>query len=127
MRSSTFHALIGLVSLTAAAPAGHIRRANDLGHQVKAPINARQAYPTGTAIYPTGTAPPVPISTRSASCPVDGAVVCNGPNYFGLCNFGSVVWQRVSDGTACADGEVVGTGIYAVPAATSTAVAYHKA
>ncbi|KAK4615304.1 hypothetical protein CLAFUW4_09879 [Fulvia fulva] len=127
MKPSTFVSLVSFTTLAAAAPADHIRRANDIGHQVKAPINARQAYPTGTAIYPTGTAPPVPISTGSASCPVDGAVVCNGPNYFGLCNFGSVVWQRVSDGTACVDGQIVGTGIYGVPAPTASGGAYYKA
>lgn len=148
MKTSIFAGLVGLTALASAAPADNIRRANDLGHQVKAPLDARQVYgyPTGTGVafqpipyptglapsyppipYPTGVAPslaPVPIPTGSSTCPVDGAVVCNGPNLFGLCNFGQVVWQPVALGTACEDGKIVGTGIYAVPEPTAVTSAY---
>ncbi|KAK4499858.1 hypothetical protein PRZ48_008044 [Zasmidium cellare] len=154
MKSSIFTSLIGLTALVSAAPADNIRRANDLGHEAKAPLDARQAgyaYPTGTGYsfrpipyptgyssslasslppipYPTGAIPSypsVPVPTGSSTCPVDGAVVCNGPNLFGLCNFGHVVWQSVALGTACEDGKIVGTGIYAVPG--PTAVSAYKA
>ncbi|KAF2168851.1 hypothetical protein M409DRAFT_52852 [Zasmidium cellare ATCC 36951] len=155
MKSSIFAGLIGLTILASAAPADNIRRANDIGHEAKAPLDARQVgypYPTGTGLYtfrpipyptgyssslsvsslppipyPTGVAPsypPVPVATGSSTCPVDGAVVCNGPNLFGLCNFGHVVWQSVALGTACEDGKIVGTGIYAVPGPTAVASSY---
>lgn len=48
-------------------------------------------------------------------CPKDGALVCNGPNEFGLCNFGQVVWQPVAPGTACKNDGIIGVGIYAIP------------
>lgn len=138
MKSAFLAGLVGLTALASAAPADNIRRANDLGHEVKAPLDARQAYgtglpyPTGTGVpfrpipYPTGAPsyPAVPVPTGSSSCPVDGAVVCNGPNLFGLCNFGHVVWQQVALGTACEGGKIVGTGIYAIPGPTATASAY---
>lgn len=138
MKSAFLAGLVGLTALASAAPADNIRRANDLGHEVKAPLDARQAYgtglpyPTGTGVpfrpipYPTGAPsyPAVPVPTGSSTCPVDGAVVCNGPNLFGLCNFGHVVWQQVALGTACEDGKIVGTGIYAIPGPTATASAY---
>ncbi|KAF2173358.1 hypothetical protein M409DRAFT_15643 [Zasmidium cellare ATCC 36951] len=41
------------------------------------------------------------------SCPVDGALVCNGADYFGLCNFGKIdFWSHVAAGTACRDGKI---------------------
>lgn len=46
------------------------------------------------------TAAAYPLQARS-SCSVDGALVCNGASQFALCNAGNVVWQAVSDGTAC--------------------------
>ena len=74
------------------------------------------AYPTNTAAAPI--APIVsPLhsnstsssssNTTSTACPTDGALVCNGPTLFGLCNFGSVVWQPVAAGTTCTNGAIV--------------------
>ncbi|KAI5358519.1 hypothetical protein Slin15195_G109670 [Septoria linicola] len=123
MRLSTTTILSGLLALASAAPTrDHIRRdINDPGHKVEAPSRVYAAYPTGTAaIYPTGTGRPiVPTPTGTTSCPVDGAVVCNGPELFGLCNFGSVVFQPVAAGTACENGKIVGTGIYEMPTAAA--------
>lgn len=67
---------------------------------------------TGPAVgVPTSPAvPSVPSngtpSTGGNSCSENGAVVCNGPKQFGLCNNGEVVWQAVAEGTTCADGKI---------------------
>lgn len=42
----------------------------------------------------------------SSTCTSNGAVVCNGPTQFGLCNNGSVVWQAVAAGTTCSNGTI---------------------
>ncbi|KAG9205151.1 hypothetical protein G6514_008728 [Epicoccum nigrum] len=42
----------------------------------------------------------------SGTCTTNGAVVCNGPTQFGLCNNGSVVWQAVAAGTTCSNGTI---------------------
>ena len=84
----------------------------------------RSVVPTGTAYYPsasgssapyatgalyaTGTVPAYAASTGGVACPTDGAVVCNGPSQFGICNFGKVsVFQPVAAGTQCVDGKIV--------------------
>lgn len=41
------------------------------------------------------------------ACSENGALVCNGPTLFGTCNYGSVVYQPVADGTVCKDGKIV--------------------
>lgn len=41
------------------------------------------------------------------ACSNNGALVCNGPSLFGTCNYGSVVYQSVADGTICEDGKIV--------------------
>lgn len=81
-------------------------------------------YPHHPHPQPTGTAPSISISTStststsistssaSPSCSPNGELLCNGPSQFGLCNWGQVVWQNVSLGTACIDGQIVGVGIY---------------
>lgn len=42
----------------------------------------------------------------TGSCTTNGAIVCNGESQFGLCNFGSVVWQDVAAGTTCQNGQI---------------------
>jgi len=46
-------------------------------------------------------------SASIATCPADGAVVCNGTDQFGVCDNGKVVWQAVAAGTKCQGGKVV--------------------
>jgi hypothetical protein len=64
-----------------------------------------------SAASPTGS----PSSSSSASnaaagsfttCTTEGAVVCNGTDQFGLCDHGSVVWQKVASGTTCSNGSI---------------------
>ncbi|KAH9827153.1 DUF605 multi-domain protein [Teratosphaeria destructans] len=55
----------------------------------------------------TGTAPSDPCATVS-----DGALVCNGEDYYGLCNEGNVIWQPVANGTACVDGAITWASWY---------------
>jgi len=39
-------------------------------------------------------------------CTTNGAVLCNGPTQFGLCDNGKVVWQPVAAGTTCSNGQI---------------------
>lgn len=77
-----------------------------------APVTSASVTATATT---TGSA-----STSTASCSPNGAVICNGPTQFGLCNFGKVIFQNVALGTNCIGGKIVGTGIYAQTLATMT-------
>ncbi|KAF2484704.1 hypothetical protein BDY17DRAFT_296164 [Neohortaea acidophila] len=63
-----------------------------------------------TAARPTRTYPWQPTSTVSTTCSPNGAVICNGPHQYGLCNFGSVIFQPVALGTICYKGAVVAAG-----------------
>lgn len=50
-------------------------------------------------------AAPAP-SPSSGACSDNGKLVCNGKDYFAICNWGVAVWQKVSEGTCCIDGEI---------------------
>ncbi len=63
------------------------------------------AAPTGGS-GATPTTAPGSGSGGSGTCTTDGAIVCNGPTQFGLCNKGSVVWQAVAAGTTCSNGTI---------------------
>jgi hypothetical protein len=113
----TITALLGLSALVAtAAPVDEqIKRFPIRRQAASTGLSSGYAAPTGTAygtaystgaLYPTGTAAPYPISTGT-SCSPNGAVVCNGPSQFGLCNFGKVTFGPVAAGTKCVDGEIV--------------------
>ncbi|EME45679.1 hypothetical protein DOTSEDRAFT_171250 [Dothistroma septosporum NZE10] len=76
-----------------------------------------------TATSKVSTTSPAPAVAGRVACPAgtkDGALVCNGDSMFGLCNFGYVIYQKVALGTACRNGKIVGTGIYAGVPATSS-------
>ncbi|KAI4728317.1 hypothetical protein E4T49_03964 [Aureobasidium sp. EXF-10728] len=65
-----------------------------------------------SATYLPSSSPSMPSTipgpySNSTSCTTNGALVCNGPTQFGLCNFGQVIWQPVAPGTACEDGQIV--------------------
>lgn len=132
----------GLATLAAASPMNVVRRQDDTSPDVApypydssdsgaaSPSGAYYPYPSPSGIatpsgayYPVGTEASVPYPTGQASCPTDGAIVCNGPSQFGLCNFGQVVWQQAAAGTQCQDGQIVfapgygtaASGVAAVP------------
>jgi hypothetical protein len=73
---------------------------------------AAASKPTATApAAGTGASGAAPTSAPAAggssgTCTTNGAVVCNGPTQFGLCNNGSVVWQAVAAGTTCSNGTI---------------------
>jgi hypothetical protein len=73
---------------------------------------AAASKPTATApAAGTGASGAAPTSAPAAggssgTCTSNGAVVCNGPTQFGLCNNGSVVWQAVAAGTTCSNGTI---------------------
>jgi hypothetical protein len=66
------------------------------------------AAPSGSSSSSSGSSSSSSSSTAGSSgqCTTDGAVICNGPTQFGLCNGGSVVWQATAAGTQCSNGVV---------------------
>ncbi|KAF2274913.1 uncharacterized protein EI97DRAFT_380413 [Westerdykella ornata] len=79
--------------------------------QTSVPSNPGGIFAPGASNAPQSTTTTLPQPTGtpnngSASCPTDGAIVCNGESQFGLCNHGSVVWQAVAAGTACRNGVI---------------------
>ena len=56
--------------------------------------------------------PPAPTvedaKPSSGTCSNNGQVVCNGKDYFAICNYGTAVWQKVAKSSWCEDGKVVG-------------------
>lgn len=54
----------------------------------------------------TPVAEPIPNIIYGA-CPENGALVCNGPTLFGTCNYGSIVYHSVAEGTVCKDGKII--------------------
>lgn len=73
-------------------------------HGSGSPSEGFQGPPPGV---PMPTAVPVPRPIGHATCPINGKLVCNGPDQWGLCNWGQVQFQRVAAGTQCLDGEIV--------------------
>lgn len=66
-----------------------------------------------TSSSPASATSPATVTGR-VQCPAgtkDGALVCNGDDQFGRCNFGNVIFQKVASGTACRNGKIVATGI----------------
>lgn len=61
---------------------------------------------TGSPAAPTGAPSTGAPSAGGNACSQNGAIVCNGPTQFGLCNNGSVVWQAVAAGTTCSNGAI---------------------
>lgn len=99
--------LAGLSALAAASP---IHKPESTG--VTPPFPVGSGSPPPEFPVPTGaprpTAVPVPRpSGTSAACPTNGQLVCNGPDQWGLCNWGQVQFQKVAAGTQCLDGEIV--------------------
>ncbi|KAF2771669.1 hypothetical protein EJ03DRAFT_21467 [Teratosphaeria nubilosa] len=67
--------------------------------------------------FSTATTAPSPTTTGTASSDpcatvANGALVCNGESYYGLCNDGNVIWQPVANGTACVDGAITWASWY---------------
>lgn len=128
MKTSSGIATFGLMALAAAAPADVVRRqaptaayvssyavgTGSAGYYPSTFGTASGYYPTGTgAAYPTGTGPAIPIGTGTP-CSNNGEVVCSSDGtQFGLCNFGTVSFQPVADGTSCKDGKIDFSDAYA--------------
>jgi len=61
----------------------------------------------GSTSSPTGSSSSSNGATGSSNtCTTEGAIVCNGPDQFGLCNHGNVLWQDVAGGTTCSNGSI---------------------
>ena len=70
------------------------------------------AAASSTSTTSTPLPPSIPSSapapyTNNTTCPTNGALLCNGPTQYGLCNFGSVIWQPVAPGTSCVNSQIV--------------------
>lgn len=63
--------------------------------------------PLPSSTSATGSSPSGSSGSGDTTCSTNGAVVCNGTDQFGICNFGSVVWQDVAAGTTCSNGQIV--------------------
>jgi hypothetical protein len=61
--------------------------------------------PAASASAPA-TAVPTSSGGGNTGCTTNGAVLCNGPTQFGLCDDGKVVWQPVAAGTTCSNGQI---------------------
>ena len=64
-----------------------------------APAAPGKAQPSSVPVPPTGT-------TGNNSCPVDGAVVCQGTTKFAICDRGYANWMDVAAGTTCSNGMI---------------------
>lgn len=71
------------------------------------PANFAEASAVPTQTTPLGT----PAATPGGPCNASnsGQIVCNGTDQFGVCNWGSVVWQAVAAGTTCENGSIKAT------------------
>ena len=61
--------------------------------------------PAASASAPAAAAP-TSSGGGNTGCTTNGAVLCNGPTQFGLCDDGKVVWQPVAAGTTCSNGQI---------------------
>ena len=99
MLTSTFRTILTVTAPMAPAPATS-------QNNVSAAPSAKP--PATTAPQPSPAPAPAPGSGSSTgnACSPHGSIVCNGETQFGICNFGSVVWQDVAAGTKCKDGVI---------------------
>jgi hypothetical protein len=102
---STFSTMTVPASSSAAPPYPTLSPTIDQG--VSGPSTGAAA-PSGSSSSSSGSSSSSSSSTAGSSgqCTTDGAVICNGPTQFGLCNGGSVVWQATAAGTQCSNGVV---------------------
>lgn len=75
------------------------------------PAATTPAAGTGGAGAAPTSAPAVGGSS-SGTCSTNGAVVCNGPTQFGLCDNGKVVFMPVAAGTTCSNGTIQKRGYH---------------
>ena len=95
-------------SSSAAAPPAYPTLSPSMGQGVSGPSSgASAASPTGSSSSSSSSSPSNgSAGSSSTACTTEGAVVCNGTDQFGLCNHGSVVWQKVASGTTCSNGSI---------------------
>jgi hypothetical protein len=91
------------VPASSAAASAYPTLSPSLGEGVSGPSSGSAATPSGS---PSSSGNSSGSANTSGQCSTDGAVVCNGPTQFGLCNDGSVVWQAVAAGTTCFNGSI---------------------
>jgi hypothetical protein len=99
--ASTLHTMVTITSVTSPSTSSSTATANPspiASANPKAP-----AFPSKTpALAPAPSTGP----TNGPTCSPNGTLVCNGETQFGLCNWGTVVWQPVAAGTKCQDGKI---------------------
>ena len=115
MQTSNPGIMTGYPPTSSAAPSAAPSSVASSAAPSAAPSSAAPSMPVGT-VQPTPavSATPVPAAPSagdSATCSVDGALVCNGPDQWGLCNFNTVIWQPVAAGTTCTNGQIMKRGI----------------
>lgn len=73
-------------------------------------VTGAPSAPAGTGSSPQPTSPSA--GAGGETCSENGAIVCNGPTQFGICNNGNVVWQQVAAGTTCSNGAIQKRGYH---------------
>lgn len=102
--SSTFQTMTIPASSAAqssAAPPTYPTLSPSMGEGVSGPSSGGStASPTGSSSSYNGA------TGSSTTCTTEGEIVCSGSDTFGLCDHGSVVWQKVASGTTCSNGSI---------------------
>jgi hypothetical protein len=94
-------------SSSAAAPPAYPTLSPSMGQGVSGPSSGGStASPTGSSSSSSSSSPSNGSAANYTTCTTEGSVVCNGTDQFGLCNHGSVVWQKVASGTTCSNGSI---------------------
>jgi hypothetical protein len=98
-----------LVTVTAAPGSTQPTAPASPGNGTVVPAQPSPAQPTPAQ---PSSAPSTGGGSSGTTCSQNGAVVCNGPTQFGLCNNGNVVWQAVAAGTTCTNGVISKRAVY---------------
>jgi hypothetical protein len=103
-----------LVTVTAAPGSTQPTAPASPGNGTVVPAQPSPAQPTPAQPNPAqpSSAPSTGGGGSGTACSQNGAVVCNGPTQFGLCNNGNVVWQAVAAGTTCTNGVISKRAVY---------------
>jgi hypothetical protein len=89
---------------SSAPPPAYPTLSPSMGQGVSGPSSGGSAAsPTGS---PSSSSASNAAAGSSTTCTTEGAVVCNGTDQFGLCDHGSIVWQKVASGTTCSNGSI---------------------
>jgi hypothetical protein len=88
------------------APGASSAAPTTLATKTAAPVGTGAPAAPSSGAPSTGAPSSGTPSTGGSTCSENGAIVCDGPEKFGLCNNGSVVFMPVAAGTTCEAGSI---------------------